>query len=164
MLPKSTLQELKWRFWNKVNLDSDDKCWLWNGPFFVSGYGSFSRRGFTFRAHRLAWVLINGTIPEGLGVLHKCNVKSCVNPEHLYLGTQKQNMQDASRDGLMKPGRGWPPKLGEKHPMSKVTADQVREIRKRATNGESPIDIAGDYPIKTDMVRLIIRRLRWTHL
>jgi hypothetical protein len=90
------------RFIAKV--EAGDGCWLWTSQRTPEGYGQFhfGRRGTPpWYAHRLAWELSNGPIPDGLSVLHHCDTPSCVNPQHLFLGTQTDNMQDASRKGRL---------------------------------------------------------------
>jgi HNH endonuclease/Helix-turn-helix domain len=74
-----------------------DGCWLWTARIATSGYG---RIGGNY-AHRIAWLLEHGAIPDGMDVAHRCNVKACVNPAHLYVATRSQNLADAHRDGLI---------------------------------------------------------------
>jgi hypothetical protein len=83
----------KERFWKKVNINDIDRCWEWLGCISL-GYGHFSLNKKMIGAHRVSWILIHGDIPEGFDVLHKCDNKSCVNPNHLYLGTQADNNRD----------------------------------------------------------------------
>ena len=81
----------------------DVGCWFWIGTKYPSGYGAFccGQRGRkkTMRAHRVSWLLFRGEIPDGSGVLHKCGKRDCVNPEHLYLGTDLDNAVDRENDG-----------------------------------------------------------------
>lgn len=84
------------RFWAKVEKGPD--CWEWKA-FRNKGYGKFTYNGRMYLAHRLSWILTNGPIPDGLGVLHSCDNPPCVNPDHLFLGTQLDNMRDASNKG-----------------------------------------------------------------
>lgn len=87
------------RFWCHVK--KTDSCWLWIRGTNKRGYGQFNSgvtKGYkNTRAHRYSWELVNGVIPEDLQVLHKCHNPKCVNPEHLYLGTHRQNMDDRIR-------------------------------------------------------------------
>jgi hypothetical protein len=87
------------RFWSKVAKGADDACWLWQAGRFKSGYGAFAMRPHTKRAHRVAWELVNGPIPDGLHVLHECDTPPCCNPAHLFLGTHADNMRDRQSKG-----------------------------------------------------------------
>ena len=87
------------RFWQKVNVTPT--CWLWTASQNSDGYGVFSLDARTLRAHRVSWTLHAGKIPEGLCVLHSCDVRNCVRPAHLFLGTQRDNMVDASQKGRL---------------------------------------------------------------
>jgi HNH endonuclease len=90
------------RFWKKVDKRTKTECWLWLAALNY-GYGFFSpKTGRTVYAHRFVWELVNGPIPHGLCVLHKCDVRSCVNPNHLFLGTNQDNTTDAKRKGRTK--------------------------------------------------------------
>lgn len=95
---KKTLEQ---RFWAKV--DKTDDCWLWSGSKSgLYGHGEIGRGRRTegkVKTHRLSWELHNGSIPKGMHVLHKCDNGLCVNPDHLFLGTQKDNMVDMAKKG-----------------------------------------------------------------
>ena len=97
---KGTLEQ---RFCNCILIDDSEKCWLWIGPTSNGRYGQFGRGSkpneIRVKAHRFSWELFNGPIPEGMKVLHSCDNPPCVNPSHLFLGTQKDNAQDAIRKG-----------------------------------------------------------------
>lgn len=97
------------RFWAKVSPEPNTGCWLWTGARNNHGYGVMSAGGDGERhAHRIAWILERGPIPDGLCVLHTCNGGSgghgCVNPAHAYLGTKKQNTADMCRAGRARGG------------------------------------------------------------
>lgn len=90
------------RFWAKVRKGSVSACWLWTGGKFKSGYGSIGRGGRgtgCARAHRVSYELNVGPIPPGLHVLHMCDTPACVNPRHLWVGTQQDNMADRKAKG-----------------------------------------------------------------
>ena len=87
------------KFWTRVNKQDSEECWNWLGAKDINGYGKFSFLGRTILAHRLAWKITYGDIPEGLLILHKCNNSSCVNPQHLYVGNQSNNMLDRTKSG-----------------------------------------------------------------
>jgi hypothetical protein len=118
------------RFWALSIPEPNSGCWLWMGSVNSCGYGHFglgSRTDKTRRivtASRFAFELTYGPVPDGLQVLHHCDVPCCVNPEHLYAGTRSQNMQDAYDRGRQ------PPRHGSHSPFAKLTDEIVREIRK----------------------------------
>jgi len=88
------------RFWGKIAVGNDDDCWNWRGSPNPSGYGTFNFDGQNHNAHRVAWILTNGSIPSsGTLVCHKCDNRLCCNPAHLFLGTYKDNREDSIRKG-----------------------------------------------------------------
>ena len=111
-------------FENKI-LKAEDGCWLWTAAIKGNGYGNFGLRGKTKTAHRVAFLLYKGEIPEDKIVRHSCDVRCCVNPEHLLLGTYKDNSQDMVRHGRV--ATHWsktsPEKIkkGDKHWNAKLT-------------------------------------------
>jgi hypothetical protein len=82
-----------------AKIKSLGNCWLWSGPTNDCGYGICKILGCPYYAHRLSYEIHIGTIPQGLLVCHRCDTPNCVNPEHLFLGTQKDNMHDAKLKG-----------------------------------------------------------------
>lgn len=109
-------------FWGKVH--KTKSCWLWTGYCCSKGYGRFGFRKKGWGAHRVSWVLHKGEIPEGAGVLHRCDNPGCVNPKHLFLGTPKDNAVDRDQKGRLKVRRG------EAHGSSKLTERQVLAMQK----------------------------------
>ena len=113
------------RFLSKVTYEPNSGCWLWLACGHPTGYGRFGLGNDVLFAHRAAYLLFVGTIPEGMLVCHKCDVRDCVNPDHLFLGTYKDNMQDASRKNrIVTPERHV---IGSTTP--KLSRNDVLEIR-----------------------------------
>lgn len=89
-------------YYTKTN---EDGCWIWQSTIAWRGYGLYSMNRKRLAAHRASWIIHKGEIPDGLFVLHKCDVRTCVNPDHLFLGTQKDNMQDCIKKGRYSNGK-----------------------------------------------------------
>jgi hypothetical protein len=156
------------RFWAKV--DKGPGCWTWNAGREPKGYGQFGMdrggtRWTTTPAHRVAWELVNGPIPEGLLVLHHCDNPPCVRPDHLYIGTHADNARDRTERGR---GRQCPPELharGERHARSKLTETTVRDIRSRyAAGGISQQALADEYGTIQSAISCVILRKTWRHV
>lgn len=157
-MPRLSLEQ---RFWAKVNkTDSVDDCWEWTAYKNSQGYGQFRKegRGGQALAHRVSYELNVGSIPDGLLVCHKCDNPSCTNPNHLFLGTVKDNMADKMAKGRAKS------LSGELHGRAKLTTSQVKEIRDRLATGEAQTLIAADYGIAQRTVSRIKNADSWAHV
>jgi hypothetical protein len=147
------------RFFGKLAFGAPD-CWYWVGARHKLGYGLLPMLGES-KAHRVSWRLYHGAIPEGMSVLHKCDVRCCVNPHHLFLGTQTDNMRD-----MVSKGRGvTKPKFGEASHMSKLTAAQVNQIREAYAGGGTTMKkLASTYGVAVMTIQRAIARTSWRHL
>ncbi len=148
---------VKIRLFGKV--DKTETCWIWTGATYSSGYGVISNgeRGKLVSAHRLSYELHKGEIPQGLCVLHTCDVRRCVNPDHLFLGTIQDN-----HDDMMAKGRE---PRGESHKNSTLKEWQVIEIRRLSSLGEMrQKDIASMFSIRPKTVYKIVNRISWKHI
>lgn len=135
------------RFYQRFHPEPNSGCWLWSGTMTrAGGYGELVCRGKKHRAHVLSYKLHNGPVPTGLCVLHRCDVPRCVNPNHLFIGTNLDNVRD--RDAK---GRG----------VRKLTEEQVIAIRKM---GGLQRDIAARFDIGASTVRDIKSRKTWAWL
>ena len=134
-------------------------CHIWIGDTNALGYGIIRVGTKKRRAHRIAWEAVNGPIPAGFGLMHSCDVRCCVNPSHLSPGTQADNLKD-----MFAKGRGKiPTPRGELQGSAKLTADDVRAIRKMA--GTMPRkEIAKLFSIDISNVGLIVNRKGWAHV
>lgn len=148
------------RFWEKVRTGRGRSCWLWQACLNHSGYGMIRNgpRGMSL-AHRLSWAIHFGD-PGSNQVLHRCDNRECVNPAHLYLGTNADNMRDKVERGRSSYPR--PDRQGQKHPLAKLTDRQVRAIRRRARGrrGEGR-DLASEFGVSRATICNILKRKSW---
>ncbi len=159
------------RFFGKV--EKTDSCWMWLGSVNNNGYGQihitvsigeperFGRSSrSTILTHRLSWELVNGAIPDGLEVLHNCpdgDNPRCVNPSHLWLGTQADNMRDAMNKGRTA--------RGQDKPTSKLTDETVTTIRYRyATGSVTQQQLADEHEVTISVICQIVNRKSWKHV
>lgn len=149
------------RFFQKVD-KTNGGCWVWRGAVNNKGYGIFNYCGVTKLAHRVSWEFAKGRIPICMNVLHKCDTPRCVNPEHLFLGTQKDNMQDCSSKNRIHVN--WPARCGEKHGRSKLTEKQVKEIFRRRTQGEIGTKLATEFGVSRWTILQIVSGRAWKYL
>lgn len=160
--PKTLLFEK--RFWSKV--DKTASCWNWTGSWTGNSknahykYGCIRINQKTYYAHRIAWELTKGSIPNGMEVLHHCDNPSCVRPDHLFLGNKFTNMQDKE-----KKKRGNHP-FGENKGNNKLTSTQVREIKRQFRHYKWGMvtKLAREYGVSTNTMSHIRRDEDWQHI
>ena len=111
------------RFWEKVKRRSPDECWPWMAYIRPDGYGRFRTKVGMMLSHRVSWELTNGPIPHGMYICHSCDTPECCNPDHLFLGTQRDNVRDC-----MKKGRRYDCR-GENNSGAKLTKIDVLAIK-----------------------------------
>lgn len=136
--------------------DYTDGCWLFRGHIDGIGYGRLPALGEN-KAHRVSWIVHRGRIPFGMNVLHKCDVRNCVNPDHLWLGTQAENVRD-----MYSKGRNRVVALhGERNPMARLTRTQVDEIRAMVAAGAKQRDACKKFNVSPMTVSRIVRGEAW---
>jgi hypothetical protein len=140
------------RFYSRYTPVPIAGCWLWEGAL-LDGYGYIEAEGKSERAHRVSWKLHNGEIPPEMAVLHECDVRCCVNPQHLFLGSNQDNVTDKVKKKRCA--------KGEKHSRARVTEAQVRAIR---VDGRPISEIAKSYGLGYQGVWAILHRTSWRHI
>lgn len=147
---------LRDRFDLYVNPEPNTGCHLWSGTTDPWGYGALTVKGVTAKAHRLAYEFECGEIPKGLSVLHRCDIRVCVNPDHLFVGTRADNMRDMWAKGR---GKGSP--KGSKAHAAKLTEADVLAIR---ASNDFHSRLAEHYGVDSKTIRCIRKRTTWTHI
>ena len=155
-LPILSVDEIR-RFKSRV-IDTGG-CHEWSGYRNPKGYGLLKLRGIVVMAHRVSYRHHYDEIPDGLQVCHKCDNPSCVNPDHLFLGTNLENAMDRVAKGRVDA------KKGEAHHNCKLTASDVTEIRRRHSAGEARIlDLSREYGVNPPAIHKIVSGKTWKHL
>lgn len=141
-------------------LGNIDTCWLWVGYKIPQGYGRIMIDGERWLAHRLSYIIYKGNIPNHFDVCHKCDNTLCVNPDHLFLGTHKENMRDMVTKGRCKSGIK---NKGEKHGMSKLIDSDIPDIIEM-TKTMKLKDVAKIYKVGISTISRIKNRTHWKHI
>lgn len=155
-IPKLHFTQIN-RFWKNVDRsDSPDACWLWTGYVREHGYGCFRLKGKEYKAHRVSYFLEHGRIDNDRLVLHHCDVRACVNPSHLFIGTPKDNSQDAVRKGRNTR------LFGERNGKTKLTRESVLAIRQMCRKGGVyQKTVAKRFGVSEATVSYIVNGGRW---
>jgi len=147
------------RFQAQLSEKNEQGCILWKG-YLSNGYGKIKegpRGSRSIHAHRVAWMLAYGPIPSGKSVLHRCDVRNCVNPEHLFLGSHQDNMTDMVRKKRQA--------CGSRSGLHKLTEEAVLSMRNRYSSEDvTKAQLSRDFQISDTIVGMILDRRRWSHV
>lgn len=150
-------------FWSRVG--QGDGCWEWLRARTKNGYGHLEVGSKQWYAHRYAWTLFYGPIPDGLAVLHHCDNPPCCRPDHLFLGTQADNVADRNAKGRTSHHVNLNQARGERMPNAKLTADQVREIRRLYRTGQYVHNqLAEQFGVSPSLIGYVIAGRAWAHV
>lgn len=144
------------RRFKKYYTESSSGCWNWTASIQNSGYGKFRVGDKMMSSHRVSYLIYKGEIPENMNVCHKCDNKLCVNPDHLFLGSQADNIRDKIKKGRQT--------NGEKAWNAKLTKTQVKVIREAHKNGFQMKQIRDYFKISWTSISNIINKKRWGHV
>lgn len=155
--PKMSQRQIVDNFLSRINKNpiiGNTECWIWTGSTIPNGYGQFScGNGKTILAHRFAFQLWRGDIPKGFLVLHKCDNKFCVNPNHLFVGTEKDNIDDAAQKKRLR--------FGEIHHNSKMSDEQIAFCRRSWKSEKDTSRLAIRFLVhKTTIQRIVSNKTR----
>ncbi len=154
--PVSGLASLARRFAAKFQPEPNSGCWLWVASVNGDGYGHIGIGGGRVeKAHRAAWLLYRGRIPDGVQVLHRCDTPPCVNPDHLFLGSNADNIKDKVSKGRQRSAPG------ESNGRAVITAPQAAEIRRRSARGETRTALAREFGVSLSTASRIARGELW---
>ena len=146
-------------FFKQISIENHiNNCWIWIGNCNKQGYGKLTSKKKTWMSHRFSWMIYNGQIPPGLCILHKCDNPPCCNPDHLFIGTHKDNSKDMVIKKRNRDDRG------SKHPMHKLNEQQVLKIRESIENGEQQSKLAIQYNVGPMTISNIKHRKSWKHI
>jgi hypothetical protein len=154
-----------WRIDRLTEKRGPDGCWEWVGGRNTAGYGLIKINGRTMHVTRyILGVKIGRPLIASELALHRCDNPPCVNPDHLFVGSTKDNYDDMVAKGRHRfPGTGTPQR-GEAHPKTTLTDDSVISIRERFANGEARAVLARDFGVTWSTIDRIVKRLVWTHI
>ena len=155
-MPQKSLLSIKERIESRISIN-ERGCWIWTGATNNKGYGRININRVLCYPHRLMYEIFFGPIPDGLKVLHDCDTPPCCNPGHLFLGTTKDNAQDARSKGRLKIVHH----VGEKHGMAKLTDEAVRDI----LSSDSTLKIMAEkYGVSIALIGYVRAGKIWKHV
>jgi hypothetical protein len=172
--PLRWTQEFWEHYWSGVDMTLHFGCWPWRRFRLRKGYGQLRHNGKLRRSHQLAWEMSTGlTIPDGLLVCHSCDTPPCSYPPHLFLGTSFDNQSDSAAKGRHKnlgleqtfsatANHNW--RLGEAHPRSKLTEDDVRTIRLKSADGAYMRHLAIEFGVHKETISDVVKGRTWRHV
>jgi len=150
MKPNQFYCSLECRFWDKVDKLGPDDCWNWTAKTSLDNYGQFSYKGRVNKAHRIAWLLTHGSIPDNLCILHHCDNSLCCNPAHLFSGTHTENMRDMV--------------IKCRHSVQRLTPQQVKEIKIELSKGTIQRSLAKQYGVTYPTICHIKNGKCWSYI
>lgn len=150
------MNDIEKRFWSKVEVKDRKECWIWRAGKDIDGYGMFWIKPQNQWAHRVAYEFEFGPFNKKLHVLHKCDNPSCVNPHHLFLGTQQDNIDD-----MLNKGRS---AKGERAHSAKLSGNQVKQIKILIKEGFSASVIAKKFKVHKSTIKDIKSKRTWLHI
>lgn len=143
-------------FWARVDKREPNECWEWQAGIDKDGYGKLSVNRKDWKAHRFSWMTSYGNVPNGLHVCHTCDNRRCVNPAHLFLGTNADNMKDKIEKGHQT--------RGSEYVRSKLTEADIPKIIELYNKGKSQCALGKIFGVQQTTISLVLRRERWTHV
>jgi len=161
------MEDISSRFWSKVSIGEENECWEWQAAMYRGGYGAFrGRDGRMSTAHRTAYQLEKGEIPERYVIYHSCDNRKCVNPSHLFCGTQQDNIDDMWKKGRAATGKqlNHVSQAGEFNHAARITREQALMVLYLYRHGYAQADIACQTDVSRSNVWCIVHRRSWIHL
>ena len=149
------------KFWSKVSKAEENACWEWSGALRWNGYGVFRHLNKSVLAHRASFIIHKGPIPDGCVICHSCDNRKCCNPNHLWSGTQKENLQDMfnkNRDAKSKPKGSC-----QNHPRAKLKNTDIDIIKNEYKSGISSRIIAKKYNVSKRTILNVVQGKNWRH-